>query len=268
MAQSLNTNGRSSVARRLAPLASVLSLAFSVSAHAALLWDNGSLVNQPGAGAGGADVSSILPGNSYFGWSVSTNSGWRLADDFTVAPGQTWALSGAEVFGYQTNSTTTSTFTSLTLRIWQGAPGVPGSTLVWDGSAGEQSLISGFTGIYRTTETIFSNTQRPIMSLSDGVGGTVLGAGTYWLDWTATGSLGSGPFSPPLPVTSGNGLQFDASSGVWGALTDYTGTGVEFAFRIHGTDLGGAVPEPSTYGLLGAMVLLGFAEWRRRASRR
>ncbi len=268
MAQSLNTSGRSSVARRFAPLAGVLSLAFAVSAHAALLWDNGSLVNQPGAGAGGADVSSIVAGEGTFGFGMQTALGNRIADDFTIGVGQTWTLSSAEVFGYQTGSTTTSTFSSLSLRIWQGAPGASGSSIIWDNSSIEGVLTTSFTGIYRTDVASFSNTQRPIMSLQSSLGGTVLGAGTYWLDWAATGSLASGPFCPPLPTgLDGNARQ--QINGSWVTPLDgLSGHQPEFAFRINGTDLGGAVPEPSTYGLLGAMVLLGFAEWRRRASRR
>ncbi len=268
MAQSLNTNGRSFVARRLAPLASVLSLAFAVSAHAALLWDNGSLVNQPGAGAGGANVSAIAAGENTYGWGMQSAQGNRVADDFTIGVGQTWMLSSAEVFGYQTGSTTTSTFSALSLRIWQGAPGASGSSIIWDSSSVEQLLTTSFTGIYRTTATDLTNTARPIMSLQSGLGGTVLGAGTYWLDWSAAGSLSSGPWCPPVPPgNAGNALQ-QTSTGWVAALDSFSGHQPDFAFRIHGTDLGGAVPEPSTYGLLGAMVLLGFAEWRRRASRR
>ncbi len=43
----------------------------------------------------------------------------------------------------------------------------------------------------------------------------------------------------------------------------------DLAFTIRlATNAGEAVPEPSTYGLLGAGVLLGLAIWRRRAARR
>jgi hypothetical protein len=56
---------------------------------------------------------------------------------------------------------------------------------------------------------------------------TVLPQGTYWVDYQFTGSLASGPWAPPITIlgqtTTGNGLQYTSTAGVWAALID-TGT--------------------------------------------
>ena len=55
------------------------------------------------------------------------NSNKGVADDFTVPSGETWNISTASFYAYQTGSTTTSTMTSVNVRIWDGPPGVAGS---------------------------------------------------------------------------------------------------------------------------------------------
>lgn len=51
-----------------------------------------------------------------------------------------------------------------------------------------------------------------------------------------------------------------------GGVSEYSGFGALLHFN--GVSSSSPVPEPSTYGLLGAGVLLGLAIWRRRAARR
>lgn len=98
-----------------------------------LLYDNGSCVNSPGGGPNGTDASilqSSTLGMVTIGFTASSVSRYRLADDFTVIP-PGWKLDSVSVFGYQTNadSAQPSTFTGMTLRIWKGRPGDPGARL-------------------------------------------------------------------------------------------------------------------------------------------
>ncbi len=106
--------------------------------------------------------------------------------------------------------------------------------------------------------------------VSTGYGPTFGGGHDIWsngtLEWGYSNlySYGSGPYGGEL--TSGgygsiNGNQFDLFSIL--QLEVYT-----FEAAPDGTPSGGgAVPEPSTYGLLGAATLLGLATYRRRMRR-
>ena len=60
--------------------------------NAQLLYDNGPLVNQPGVGAGGADVSALHDGLNTLGAGHALSAGFRVADDFTIPAGETWTI--------------------------------------------------------------------------------------------------------------------------------------------------------------------------------
>jgi hypothetical protein len=85
-----------------------------------VLFDNGPIVNSPGTGSGGAD-ESILQfnlGMGTYGFGMQQSAGNSVADDFTVTGN--WNIESFEFFGYQTGSSTTSTFTGVFYRIWNG----------------------------------------------------------------------------------------------------------------------------------------------------
>jgi hypothetical protein len=72
------------------------------------------------------------------------------------------------------------------------------------------------------------------------LGGLVLPAGTYWLDWQTDGSLASGPFAPPISIngvlTTGNGLVTGDNGATWApALDGGSNTQQGFPFIIEGT---------------------------------
>jgi subtilisin-like proprotein convertase family protein len=191
-----------------------------------VLYNNGPFVTHPKGGAGGTDESQLQSSLSMsaFGFTGNTAS-FRLSDGFTVPAGQTWTLNEVIVFAYQTGSTTTSSFTGLTLRIWDGPPNVVGSNVVFGDTSTNRLASSTFYGVYRTIETAAGDTQRPLMRLKATVGGLNLNAGTYWLDWTASGSIASGPFFPPITIlgqsTTGDALQSTTAAGTaWNAVTD------------------------------------------------
>jgi hypothetical protein len=232
--------------------------------HAAsnILWDNGPLLTHAAGMSNGADRSSISVGGTIFGAGAQTSSNNRVADDFTVS-GAIWTMESARFFTYQTGSTTTSTLTGITLRVWDDVPGV--GSVVWGDDTTNVLSATGFTGMYRTSESDNAGTTRPIMFVDVDLSGLALSAGTYWLDFSFTGSLASGPWAPPVSSTTefvlGNALQSLAGGG-FNPLMDGS-SNVALPFVLSGT---AAVPEPaSSAAVLGAGVVL-FAALRRRRS--
>ena len=202
-----------------------------------ILFNSGPFVTHPGGGAGGADASALQTalGMGTFGFTASAATPFRIADDFTVPAGATWRINQFVAYCYQTGSTTTSTITSATLRIWDGPPG--GTSNIVFGDATTNILAnSTWSNAYRALDTTLTNNQRPIMANTLTVGIT-LTAGTYWVDYAFGGTLASGPFAPPVTVlgqtTTGNGMQFDGAN--WVAVTDVGPQG--FPFSLIGPDL-------------------------------
>ncbi|MCB9134926.1 MAG: S8 family serine peptidase [Anaerolineales bacterium] len=208
-----------------------------------ILWDNGPLVNSPGTGAGGADESMLQStslGMGTFGFGQSVASGTRVSDQFTITEAAGWTITGITTFGYQTGSTTTSTFTEVNYNIWDGNPMDPGSSIIYT-SGGNALVNSIWSNIYRVSETTSGNNQRPIMA-NTASAGFYLPQGTYWLDFQSAGSLASGPWAPPITIngqtTTGDAVQ--SIGGVWAALVDVGPQGLPFI--IEGTIGGAAQP--------------------------
>ncbi|HSN77416.1 MAG TPA: choice-of-anchor J domain-containing protein, partial [Anaerolineae bacterium] len=182
------------------------------------------LVTHPGGGAGGADASALQTALllSTYGFGNQASAGNRVADDFTVTGGG-WLIDTMTFFGYQTGSSTTSTFTALNLRIWDGPPNDPGSMVVFGDTTTNRLASTTWANMYRTLDTALTNTDRPVMALVATVN-TFLPAGTYWVDWQANGTLASGPWAPPISIvgqtTTGNAWQFTSTG--WAPLVDGT----------------------------------------------
>lgn len=203
-----------------------------------VLYDNGPLVNSTGTGSGGADESMLQTalGMGSYGMGHQLVEGFRIADDFQVTAPGGWTIDTITFFAYQTGSTTTSTFTSMNLQIWDGPPDNPGSSVVWGDTTTNVLASSTFTNIYRVLDTASGNTDRPIMANVATVG-TALAQGTYWLDWQADGSLTSGPWAPPITIdgqtTTGNAMQWTT---VWAPAEDGgTFTQQGFPFIVEGS---------------------------------
>jgi PKD repeat protein len=213
------------------------------SAQAQILFDNGPIFNSPGTGAGGANESVLYTttfamGTIGFGQQQTAFN--RIADDF-LATGCSIRIDSVVLFGYQTNSGTTSTFTNVNLRIWNGVPDAVGSTIVFGDTTTNRLIRTAWSGVYRITETTTGNTARPIMRNVLNVGGITVAGGTYWLDWSSAGSSASGPWAPPRTpagvATTGNGRQRTGST--WNNAVD-GGTGNPpqgFPFIIYGAIL-------------------------------
>lgn len=211
---------------------------FSVSTINAQLYDNGPLINSPGAGSGGANVSNLHSGLTTFGFGHALSTLFRVGDDFVVpAPG--WNIDSIVFYAYQTGSTTTSTINHLNVAIWDGQPGA-GGNIIWGDTTTNRLAGSYWSGIYRTTDVDLLNTQRPIMADRANTAGCSLAPGTYWVTWQTGGTLASGPWAPPITVTgvtvTGNAVQFDPTAQLWNPANDLgLVTQQGFPFKIYGT---------------------------------
>jgi len=200
-----------------------------------VLFNNGPLVNSPGTGAGGADESNVQQaalGMDTFGINNAFSAGYRIADDFRLASRS--QLQKIKFYAYQTGSTTTSTITAVNLRIWNGPPDNPASTVIYGDTTTNRMTNATWANIYRVRDN--HDTTRPVMVVTASIDVT-LNPGTYWLDWQVDGSASlTGPWAPPITrngqTTTGNALQYTS---IWAAASDsYTGAQQGFPFIIEG----------------------------------
>ncbi len=188
-----------------------------------VLYDNGPLVTHPGGGVGGADVSALQVslGMNTLGAGHQLSLGYSVADDFTVTDAAGWQIDTITFFAYQSNAPTTSTITGVYVQIWDAAPNAGGS-VIWGDLTTNRLLTTGWSNIYRATDTNYTTTSnRPVMENVATIG-TTLAQGTYWVEWSTDGSASySGPWAPPITIlgqtTTGNALQYTTA---WGDLTD------------------------------------------------
>ena len=186
-------------------------------------------------GFGGAGASCVAQHGFYFGWQMGRATDAWVADVFTVPSGATWTFDTVIVYGYQTNSGTTSTFLNCNLQIYQGTPGL-GGTVVWGDTSTNVLSSTGFTGIYRV-DTVTAHggllgAGRPIMYLKLYLATPPhLAAGTYWLSWSTAGSLTANSCPPKvlpgrLSPTGQSGRQL--VGGNWNYVLD---SSVEMGFN-------------------------------------
>lgn len=218
-----------------------------------ILFDNGPLVTHPGGGFGGADASAVQTALllSVYGFGCQQTAGNIMADDFTVPAGETWNVDSYTFFNYQTGSTTVSTMTGIFVEIYNGNPS-SGGTVIFGDQVTNRMTSSAWSNDYRVLDTNLVATNRPIMA-SVCQFPMVLSPGQYWVAYTATGSLTSGPWAPPVSIlgnsTTGDALQFTTAGG-WAYVVD-TGsqTGQGIPFIVQG-ELGGTPTEHSTWGAI------------------
>ncbi|MCR5657763.1 MAG: choice-of-anchor J domain-containing protein [Bacteroidales bacterium] len=175
-------------------------------------------VTDPDAMDDGSNASWIH-GSNTFGASVQYAYGYMLADDFTVYTATT--LNEIEVYGYQTGSTTESTFTGLYAMILNGNPMEGEVDTIWGDMTTNLMTSTSFTNCYRGSDNQTTTMTRPIMAITAAVS-VDLEPGTYWLVYSLDGTGSSGPWGVPYcdPTLGsiGDGLQY--SSGSWAALDD------------------------------------------------
>lgn len=225
----------------------------------AVLYNNGPLITAMGTCPGtppNNNESQIRTGGTIFGFGHQVSANNRVADDFTVPAGQQWEIGAITFFAYQTGAGTGApTMNQVTLQLWLGRPGDPGSQLICGAPANNVLALSVFSGIYRTTAAAPcpGATTRPIFSnictLPTGCL-PCLPEGTYWLDWNTGGNAAlAGPWAPPVTPTAAGANARQSLAGVWGDLLD--GTVVEaLPFIIEGVQCGATAVEGSTWGAI------------------
>ncbi len=173
-------------------------------------------------------------------YNTALTNDFSLADDFIVPVGQTWNITNINVFGYQTGYTgSTVPIDALRIRIWNGDPSLPASTVV----AGDlttnvlNATGSGEEFIYRVSNT--TGTTRRVWRFN-GTITAALTAGTYWVEYQAHAINDGNIFVPPVTIlgtqtdVSWNAKQRSATT--WAALVDAGSTFARaIAFKIFGT---------------------------------
>lgn len=201
------------------------------------------------------NTGTTTESNTLSGLSSLKSSNFELADDFTVPAGRRWTISSVEVFGYQTGYTgTTSPFTAVYLRIWNGVPGATGATVVYGdlttnlfSSSADALSYRIFNSLYPTAAA--PGTTRRIWRVTATLSTPVtLNPGTYWLDWQTTTSATTAHFMVPVTVAgarttpNANARQFGATS-AWAAIIDdgnpttAADVNLDMAFNINGTSV-------------------------------
>ncbi|HET9049492.1 MAG TPA: hypothetical protein VFN29_11095 [Chiayiivirga sp.] len=209
----------------------------------AALYDNGPFMTHPGQGFNGADVSAIASslGNTTLGFTGSPDPGQsgRVADDFMV-PASGWHIEYATLWAFQYEVPPPSILNSVTLQIWDGVPGAPGSEVVFGDETSNRFVGTQFTGIYRASDQNFGWSSMPIMSIVADLG-VDLPAGDYWLDWqigaATTGSINHFfVTSPNSQGKTGANARWLAGSN-WQNVIDYgSNVAQDIPFALWGSD--------------------------------
>lgn len=165
-----------------------------------------------------------------------------LADDFVVPAGQTWNITSAEFFGYQTGyAGTTIPIDVLRVRIWNGDPSVGTPTVVFGDMTTNvlNASGSGEAFVYRTSTV--TGTTRKVWLFKANVTAS-LPAGTYWIEYQVHATNDGNAFFPPVTIlntTSDPSWNAKQRSGAaWAALLDGGSTNALAApFNLDGTVL-------------------------------
>lgn len=262
---------RMPIARRILQLMAVWGFCsflanLSTAQQSGLLYDNGAFINHPGEGPGGTDLCIVPSGWGVWGVPAVEYYGARVADDFTVPAGETWDIGFARFFLYE-YGTTTSKFTRMSLRIWDGSPADANSHIIWGDTQANVMSDTGFTGAYLYAAD-YPSSVYSVMFLDASIN-LSLPSGTYWFDWATSLSDYSGGdpqqgFIPADLATRVGDALWTPSPPNWGQITD-AGRPLDYPFQIFEP-----TPEPSSWCLmlLGSLWLTCSARSSQRQKKR
>ncbi|MBF6608994.1 MAG: T9SS type A sorting domain-containing protein [Flavobacterium sp.] len=178
-----------------------------------------------------AGVMTMSNGTTGVGAQMVNTTMNRVADDFTVPAGESWTISKATFYAYQTGYMgTVSPFTDIRVRISSGNPSQGGSTVVFGDLTTNRLLSTSDAMMYRTGNSVapapgsVPATNRKIWKIEATVAVT-LQPGTYWIEWTQDAGTG-GNFSPPSTIVDArtvagyNAIQFQSAAATWVVLVD------------------------------------------------
>ena len=246
-----------------------------------LLYSNGGLSTGPTTGSGVAapagyewsevqnDAGNTTQSNTTAGvsCSVTATTVFRCADDFTVPAGETWTIDAVSGFAYQTGyAGAGSPFLFGTLRIWDGPPNDPTSTVVFGDTLTNALAESSEAGLYRVFNTTTpppgsapGTTRRIWENILTTDGTVALPSGTYWVDYNFQVDASAANFAPTVTVPGARGragdnaLQRTASGWVpivdTGNPADAPDVPQDFPFQLYGTSSGGTATEEGPHGV-------------------
>jgi hypothetical protein len=184
-----------------------------------VIFDNGSHINVPGGGFGGADLS--LQQNLTLGHLTTTfsanSTGFRVADEFTVPGGQVWYIDRIKVYGAGNAFYGPELVSFVPVQIWNDVPGSSTASVVFGDLTTNRLLGLSPIRSYRATES------NPLANFT-AVGefelriGALFPPGTYWIDFfLGITSFNTGISVPPVAVlgqdVTGNGRVLALTSG-------------------------------------------------------
>lgn len=191
-------------------------------------------------------ISQLQLANTTFGFGTQPAISGRVADDWSVPPGNGWSVTGFVFYGYQTFGTSSAaTIASVTLRIWNGPPGQAGSSVVVGDTITNRLQTASFAAVYRVAPAgTDCGLDRPVYALVCAIPAVTLPPGQYWVDWQAAGNgqLPSGPWAVPVTITGqagapgANARGTNSSLGEWVPLTDFgSHAAQDLAFQVLGS---------------------------------
>lgn len=192
------------------------------------------------------------------GCQAVTGGNNRCADDFIVPVGETWTINTVVVYIIQVGATT-NPVNNMNLRIWNGRPADPGSTIVFGDTTTNRFLSSTNTNVLRIFNSAVPTSNAPRTDLTiwevkiSVAPALALTAGTYWIDFQTTTTAAQ--FTPLTTyvgeryVPLNNARQFTSSTNAWANVVDAGNPAaapdvpLDIPFKLEGTKTGvAAIP--------------------------
>jgi hypothetical protein len=159
-------------------------------------YTRGNIVTHPGEGSGGADF--------FYAYDDGYGRNCNLASPdeahhlcVVYIPEGNVEIDHVVLYAYQQGSSTTSTITSASMRVFDGNPTEGIIDPFWGNLSTDIMETTYWSGCYYGDN--FSSTDRPIMIVKVNTPGLVIPEpGTYYFNFGFTGSNTSGPWCPPI----------------------------------------------------------------------